>query len=230
VDAYKGDVEEYFPEAANVVPCEELEEADAVNFLGIECLRFDLDFGAQPNIFEVDGTTVVGLGQKSGVYHILDAATMGEEINYKQLLGFPSAVGGIVGSAAFDGESIYGPHTIGGYLWSIDKDDAAVRWVTPVADAVHWGNPVTYANRVLYTADLKGFLNAYDAQTGAQLLALPMTVGSQTRENPTFTWGGVTVARHTIYASIGVGLTSAGLPSMPNGFVIAYRPLPNPLP
>jgi hypothetical protein len=34
------------------------------------------------------------------------------------------------------------------------------------------------------------------------------------------------VARNTVYASVGVGLTSVGedMPEMPNGFVIAFRP------
>jgi hypothetical protein len=75
---------------------------------------------------------------------------------------------------------------------------------------------------VLWTVDLKGFLDAYDPGTGAPLQHIPMAVGSDTRENPTFSWGGVTVARNAVFASIGVGLTSAGLPSMPNGFVIAF--------
>jgi hypothetical protein len=56
---------------------------------------------------------------------------------------------------------------------------------------------------------------------------LPMQVGSDeaTTTNPPLSWGGVSVARHLVFASVGVGLTSAGLPSMPDGFVIAYAPL-----
>jgi hypothetical protein len=77
---------------------------------------------------------------------------------------------------------------------------------------------------VLYTVDLRGFLDAYDARTGAPLLHLPMKLLTHTQA-PTFSWGAVTVARHRVYASVGVGLASAGLPSMPNGYVISYRPL-----
>jgi hypothetical protein len=78
----------------------------------------------------------------------------------------------------------------------------------------------------VYTPDLKGVLDAYDAGTGAPLLHRPMGVGADTGADPTLSWGGVTVARNTVYASIGVGITSAGamFPSMPNGFVIAFRP------
>jgi polyvinyl alcohol dehydrogenase (cytochrome) len=222
---YKGDVEEFFPELDETPGCEELEEVDNAFAAGFECANLDLDFGATPNLWWDGNTRMVGAGQKSGVYHAMRAADM--EPVWKTLVGHPSAVGGIVGSAAFDGRYIYGPHTTVGYLWALDtKDEGAIRWIAVTGDGVHWGNPVTVANRVVYTPDLKGFLNAYDAGTGLPLLQRPMGIGSDTYENPTFSWGGVSVARGTVYASIGVGLTSAGemFPSMPNGYVIAFKP------
>lgn len=226
VGSYKGNVEEYFPELSNTIPCHEIEDISGVYGLGIECARLDLDFGAQPNIFRLpNGRQVVGVGQKSGVYHVFDADTM--EPVWKAEIGVPSAVGGIVGSAAYDGRNIYGPHTIGGYLWSMGRSDGSVNWVSPTSDAIHWGPPVTIANAVIYTVDLKGFLDAYDAGTGAPLLHRPMELGADTHADPTFSWGGTTIARQTVYASVGVGLTSTEQDSwaMPNGFVIAFRPL-----
>jgi polyvinyl alcohol dehydrogenase (cytochrome) len=226
VGVYKGDVEEYYPDLTGVIPCGEVEDISGAFALGIECARLDLDFGAQPNIFTLpDGRSVVGIGQKSGVYHVFDASTM--QPVWKSVVGVPSPVGGIVGSAAYDGETIYGPHTIGGYIFSLDAADGALNWASPTADGVHWGPPVVFANHVLYTVDLKGFLDAYDADTGAPLLHMPMFVGADTHADPTFSWGGTTVARNTVYASVGVGLSSTELPnsSLPNGFVIAYRPL-----
>lgn len=221
VASYKGDVEEYLP-----VENKECDEEDPVGaFLaGFECGNLDLDFGAPPQIFKLaDGTKVVGAGQKSGVYHVMNADTM--EPVWKQIIGVPSPVGGIVGSPAFDGSSIISPHSIGGYMASLNKDTGTPNWIAPTADGVHWGSPVTVANGVAYSADLKGFLDAYDTKTGAPLLHAPMN-SLDTGTNPTFTWGGVSVARNTVYASIGVGITSAGdgFPSMPNGFVIAYKP------
>jgi polyvinyl alcohol dehydrogenase (cytochrome) len=223
--SYKGDVEEYFPALADNTSCD---ENDPVGFFlaGFECGRLDLDFGAAPNVFtDRLGRRIVGVGQKSGVYHAFDPVTM--RPIWKQLMGAPSAVGGIVGTAAFDGTALYVPHSIAGYLVSLDRDAGLPRWVAPTADAVHWGNPVTSANGVVYTVDLKGFLDGYDAGTGAPLLHRPMALGAATGAAPTLSWGGVTVARNTVYASVGVGLTSAGagLPAMPDGFVIAYRPV-----
>lgn len=224
VGAYKGDVEEYFPALAENTSCD---ESDPVGFFmaGFECGRLDLDFGASPNIFtDRLGRRTIGIGQKSGVYHAVDPATM--QARWKQVMGAPSAVGGIVGSAAFDGTALYVPHSIAGYIASLDRDAGTPKWVSPVGDAVHWGNPVTSANGVVYTVDLKGFLDAYDAGTGAPLLHRPIGVGANTGASPTFTWGGVTVARNRVYASVGVGLTSASpdVPAMPNGFVVSFRP------
>jgi len=226
--SYKGDVEEYFPQVDELSACEELEEIDNTFAAGFECANLDLDFGATPNIWWTDdGRRLVGAGQKSGVYHAVEPVTM--EPAWKTLLGHPGPFGGIVGSAAFDGERIYGPHTMVGYLWSIDKDDGALQWITPVGDAVHWGNPVTIANRIIYTPDLKGFLNAYDTGTGAQLLARPLPLGTAreplpTGKDPAITWGGASVARGAVYVTIGVGLASAGFNSMPNGYVMMFEP------
>jgi hypothetical protein len=231
VASYKGNVERFYPgatEGLNEI-CEQAEALPGFFAAGLECARLDLDFGTTPNIFtDRSGRKVIAAGQKSGVLHFIDADTM-EEVG-QTLLGVPSPVGGIVGSSAYDGTNLYGPHTIGGYLWSVNGTSHTPNWLSPTLDGVHWGPPVTHANRVLYTVDLKGFLGAYDAGTGVPILQLPMSVGSETRENPTFSWGGVTVAQNTVFASIGVGLSSANLPSMPNGFVIAYEPAATPLP
>ena len=130
------------------------------------CGDIDLDFGASPNLFRVGGRKVVGAGQKSGVYHVFDAKTM--KPVWTEVVGPPSAVGGIVGSTAFDERAVYGPVTVPSHLWSLSKPDGQlVRWAAPVGDGVHWGNPVAVANGVVYTTTFTGFLNAYDARDGS---------------------------------------------------------------
>jgi polyvinyl alcohol dehydrogenase (cytochrome) len=218
VGHYKGDVEEYFPQVGENFSCD---PNDPIGFflVGLECGRLDVDFGATANIFELDGRTVVGVGQKSGVYHLIDAKTM--KPVWKSVVGVPSAVGGIVGSTAYADGNIYGPHTVGGYMWSLDSAGLQ-RWVSPFADGIHWGPPATYANGVVYSVDLKGNLVGMDAATGLQVLNYPML--PETAPDLPNTWGGVSVARNTIYATVGVGITSAGLNSVPGGYVIAFRP------
>lgn len=218
VDSYKGDVEEYFPQVGENFSCDPNDPIGGF-FAGIECGRLDVDFGATANIFEFDGRTVVGVGQKSGVYHVMDAETM--EPVWKALVGVPSMVGGIVGSTAFDGENIYGPHTVGGYMWSVN-DAGTQRWLSPFADAIHWGPPATYANGVVYSVDTKGNLVGMDSATGAQILNYPML--TETAPDSPASWGGAVVARNSVYATVGIGITSAGLGSVPGGYVMSFQP------
>src|SRR5947209_20255279 len=111
---------------------------------------------------------MVGASQKSGVYHAFSATTMKQA--WKSIVGPPSSVGGIVGSTAYDGRSIYGPITLGGYVWSLDRASGSPRWLAPIGDGAHWGDPVAVADGVVYTVGLSGFLDAYDSATGVSLL------------------------------------------------------------
>ena len=224
IASYKGTIDEYAP-GASELPCYDIPGNPAPYYpqgLG-QCGDIDLDFGSSPNLFTLpDGRHVVGVGQKSGVYHVMDARTM--KPVWKQVVGAPSSVGGIVGSTAIAGGRVYGPITTAGYLWSLDQGSGAHQWLAPVADGVHWGNPVSTANGVVYTVDFRGFLDGYDAATGVPVLHRPLLLGGPAE--PTLSWGGVSIARGTVYASIGMS-------GLPNGHVVALRPsgtAPVPLP
>ena len=65
-------------------------------------------------------------------------------------------------------------------MGAIKSASGGLRWASPVADGAHWGEPVSVANGIAYTVDLKGFLDAYDAATGAPLLHRPIALGSAT--------------------------------------------------
>ncbi|MQA64062.1 MAG: PQQ-binding-like beta-propeller repeat protein [Actinophytocola sp.] len=192
---FQGTLDEY---------AEELSEAPCVDLPGNPppyypqglgaCMDQDLDFGASPNLFrDADGDMLVGEGQKSGEYHVVDAATM--EHTYSTVVGPPTALGGIVGSTAVDDQRVYGPITVGGYLWGLEQDEGNLAWVSPVADGAHWGHATSTANGVVYTIDVPGTLRAYDAATGVPLYAAPQSskVGANLG-------GGVSIARNTVYA------------------------------
>jgi polyvinyl alcohol dehydrogenase (cytochrome) len=208
IGSYKGNVDEYIP-GLSELPCYDVPgNAPPYYPQGIgACGDIDLDFGAAPNLITgPDGRKLVGAGQKSGVYHVFDAKTM--EPVWTQIVGPPTAVGGIVGSTAYDGNAIYGPITVPGYVWSLGLE-GSYRWAAPVGDGAHWGEAVAVANGVVYTTDLTGFLDAYDARTGALLAKRPLLLGGS--NNPaSLSWGGVSVARHTVYAAVGIRGLSEG--------------------
>jgi len=214
VGVYDGTPEEYQAAAENM-PCFDLPGNPPPYYpqgLGA-CGDMDLDFGASPNLIRTGNRLLVGAGQKSGVYHLIDATTM--KGVWHTIVGPPSAVGGIVGSTAYDGHAVYGPVTVGGYEWSLDRASGSPRWLTPVADGAHWGNPVSTADGVVYTVGLTGFLDAYDTATGAPLLHHWMGADVNGGDLAA-SWGGVAIARNTVYATV-------GMTGLPNGYVIGYR-------
>jgi plastocyanin len=215
VGSYKGDIDEYLP-ALSQLPCYDFPSNNPPWYpQGIgSCGDIDMDFGASPNLFTgPDGRKLVGEGQKSGVYHVFEARTM--KPVWKQVVGPPTAVGGIVGSTAHDGEAVYGPITVPGYLWSVAAGDGAHRWFGPIGDGAHWGPPVAVANGVVYTVDLTGYLDAYDARSGVLLARRPLALGGGGPAS--LSWGGVAVARNTVYAGVGLG-------SLSEGFIVAFKP------
>jgi polyvinyl alcohol dehydrogenase (cytochrome) len=212
---YDGTIEEY-DSVGRKLPCYDIPGNPAPYYpqgLGA-CGDLDLDFGASPNLIHEHGRLLVGAGQKSGYYHLIDARTM--KGVWKTVVGPPSQFGGVVGSTAYAHGRIFGPVTIGGYVWSLDAASGQQKWVAPVADGAHWGDPVATADGVVYSVGLTGFLDAYDANTGAPLLHHPMAADVSPGD-PAASWGGVSIARHTVYATV-------GMTGLPNGYVIGYRP------
>jgi polyvinyl alcohol dehydrogenase (cytochrome) len=214
VDHYKGEVDEFFP-VLSETPCADLPGNPPPWYPqgGGACADLDLDMGASPNLYKLKGKTVVGVGQKAGIYHLVNPKNM--KGIWKTQTGNPGAVGGIVGTTAVSPEGVYGPNTAGGYIWGIDRASGMNKWFGATADGAHWGNPVASANGVVYTTTLTGFLNAYEADTGVPLLSSPMMLAGG--GDPKLSWGGVSIARHTVYAAV-------GMTGLPNGYVIAYRP------
>jgi polyvinyl alcohol dehydrogenase (cytochrome) len=213
IDSYKGIVDEYIP-GLSEMPCYDIPGNPAPYYpQGIgSCGDIDLDFGAAPNLITgADGRKLVGAGQKSGVYHVIDAKTM--DPVWTQIVGPPTPVGGIVGSTAYDGKAVYGPITVPGYVWSLGQQ-GSYRWAAPVGDGAHWGEAVAVANGVVYTVDLTGFLDAYDARSGVLLAKRPLLLGG-TANPASLSWGGVSVARHTVYAAVGIR-------GLPEGHVVAF--------
>jgi outer membrane protein assembly factor BamB len=177
------------------------------------------DFGASPNLFsDAQGRKLVGDLQRAGVYHGLDRTTM--QGAWTSVLG-PTIPLGNASTATVAGGAVFATLDPG-TLFSLDATSGVYRWASATADGVRY-QPLVSANGVVYTVDAKGFLDAYDASSGLPLLHRPMGVGADSGVDPTVTLGGLSIARNTVYGTVGAGGLIPGL----NGYVIAFRPDPS---
>lgn len=181
------------------------------------CGQLDLDFGAAPNLFTIDGHEVVGDLQKSGVYHVANAGSMAPEWN--TIVGASCQVCNAA-STAFDGASVLGVSAPGGTLYGLDRSSGSRQFLTPIGDGAHY-QAISEADGVVYTTDGEGFLDIFDAATGLPIMRRQMT---QDTGLPTasLTSGGIAIAYHAVYVVASGGTTQvSGAPA--GGFLIAYR-------
>lgn len=171
----------------------------------------DADLGSSPNLFTGPyGEPLVGEGSKDGTYYALDRNTM--KLVWSRTLGAGSAVGGILGSTAYDGTHIYGPVTIGGEQWAINPADGSIAWASTDVGPLHWAS-TSVANGVVYDSDMSQVLTLRDASTGAVLNKLP--IGGQA-------YGGVALAGGYVFADTGTQSST--------GWIDAFRADPNAAP
>lgn len=154
----------------------------------------DFDFGAHANIFEIDGRKVVGAGQKTGVYHLLDATD--GTIVWQTQLSVPTSplpiegaesLAGIQWGASYDGSRLY-VATYGanpGTLFALDPGDGHLLWRTPnPADGClidlppvpmdplcqeSMPNAVSSSPGLVYEGSMDGKMRVFSADTGAIL-------------------------------------------------------------
>ncbi|AOK28066.1 MULTISPECIES: PQQ-binding-like beta-propeller repeat protein [Burkholderia] len=144
----------------------------------------DFDFGAGPTLLTVHDRPgkpqlLVGAGQKSGVYWLLDAQT--GAIRSSTVVGPGSALGGIEWGTATDGKRIYVanadydrvPYTVNGKSVTVGSfaaiDPATGKILWQVADPS--GNaltiaPVSVSNGVAFVSSMSGHMYALNAATG----------------------------------------------------------------
>ncbi len=178
------------------------------------CGQLDLDFGAAANLFRTSsGTELVGDLQKSGVYHVADAATM--KPAWTALVGASCQVCNAASTAVYGG-SVYGVGTPAGVAFSLAGDTGRSDWLSPVGDGIHYES-VSAADGVVWTVDSQANLDGFDAATGQVLVRRPLSVdaGAPIVNN---TSSGVAIAEHELFVAAG----GAGYAST-TGYVVAYR-------
>ncbi len=181
----------------------------------------DVDFGASPTLYtDTLGRKMVAAYQKSGWLHAGYRRTMTHA--WSEPLSPAGTPLGNYTSTATDGTNIFGVGTFPGQMWSINGSTGDRNWVSPVI-TTFGANPVAYANGVVYHADGKGFLDAYDSATGIPVLHRPMSL--DTGAPCTNIGGGVSIARNTVFSVCGERDVSHGFGPVDadSGWVIAYR-------
>ena len=196
---------------------------------GVKLAGPDYDFGSEPNEITYQTAkgpkTVIGAGQKSGIYYALDPDT-GAELWHTQV-GPGSSLGGMEWGSASDGKRIYvsisnfygipyGPKgSISAGSWSaLDPATGTILW--QVADpngAVDLG-PLTISNGVLFVPSMgAGYLNLTDSSaTAPTMLALDASSGKTLWQFPA---GASVIAGASIVNGIvywGAGYGHLGLP------------------
>lgn len=225
VASYKGNVDQYTQtlQALSQTPVCSASTAAPDPLDDPACGQLDLDFGAAPSLFTVNGHLAVGDLQKSGVYHVADARSMAPVWN--------TIVGGTcqacnAASAAVDGSSVLVEGTPGGLLNALGRNDGTRTWATPVGDGAHYQS-ISTADGVVYTLDTAGFFDAWDASSGMPLLRHPMAADTQF-PNAALSSGGIAIAGHTVFVAASSETSTAVDPANPgappaNGYLVAYR-------
>jgi polyvinyl alcohol dehydrogenase (cytochrome) len=134
----------------------------------------DADVGASPNLWSCGGRQMVGVGQKNGVYHALDAKT-GKTL-WHATLSVGSTFGGVLGSAAFlDGRLIVTSNvgdpasnatTNRSVVVALDPANGKRIWTKPFAGNIF--APVTGVHGLAFVGTDAGRYYALSTSTGAQ--------------------------------------------------------------
>jgi len=156
----------------------------------------DFDFGDSPQLYRLpDGRKVIGDGQKSGFYHVLDAAT-GATIHFQQFLPGSTLGGLYTDSAVADGivfapgnnRTVSPPHSV---LIAMTGDGTTELWRFETTGLE--ANGVAVANGVIYfKPSTDPNLYAFDF-AGNQLAAI--SVGGSN--------SGVAIARGQVFLGLG---------------------------
>ncbi|MBW7904970.1 MAG: PQQ-binding-like beta-propeller repeat protein [Phycisphaerae bacterium] len=185
----------------------------------------DFDFGDSPQLYRVQGQLRVAAGQKSGFFHVVDAATGASLTSPVQYLpggtlgGFhmdSASAGGVnfaTGNYWFDPFS--GGQPEGGAVFAISPDGTQELWRFDTPGPIIAGTAV--ANGVVYVQSLDGMFYALDASSGAPLLQADF--GGQS-SGPSISRGRIYLGTGDVmssvfdffYVPVGGSVTALGLP------------------
>jgi polyvinyl alcohol dehydrogenase (cytochrome) len=166
------------------------------------CINADLDFGASPNLFSItlpghkDPVDVVGCGDKSGTYYVIDRTGVNSESgvkwNDKDATKLPywtrnvvagGPAGGIIGTAAVDQDAhrIFfstapGDNPLQPQLptqHALNADDGSIVWQNTNEANTQASYAPTFATpSLIFAGSMFGTMRVFDAKTGTRLLSI----------------------------------------------------------
>ena len=180
---------------------------------GYEPGHVDADFGDSPQVYRLaNGRKVVGAGQKSGFYHVVDAVT-GKLVN--QISVEPGGtLGGLFSDTAVANGVVYAnglnwpglasdPTTaVAGDLIAIAGDGSHELWRFTTARSPDAGGVVVANGVVYFISSFNGNLYALDASSGAQLASVPVGVS----------FDGPSIADGRIFLGTGIKIGTSDFP------------------
>jgi polyvinyl alcohol dehydrogenase (cytochrome) len=203
----------------------------------------DYDIGATPNLFTIDDDgiprDVVGVGDKAGIYRVLDRDS-GELIWSRTLeQGFfisSRKTGGIIAPAAYSEGRIFvasNTSSSASKVWALDADTGTIDWVSASIGSVNFGGPAV-ANDVVFfggsgfaVGENRGDPNDLGVGAPGSLIAFEASTGSVLRNITLFAGrgGGFSIAHGRVL--IGSGFSFFAVADEPlTGAVEAFSVTP----
>ncbi len=176
--------------------------------------RDDLDFAGAPNLIDIDGQALAGLGNKDGVYYVVDRTT-GQRVTSAVATG-PGltrpggnfSTGGFIGPAAYQDGIVVGGTAVGPapYLHGIAVPSGAVIWQNQEPSATYAASAIVNGTAIIGGTDFT--LRAVAVGTGKKLWSQPMKGAVS---------GGVAITREDVFAVAGIREPGLGKRSRSSG-------------
>lgn len=163
--------------------------------------RDDLDFAGAPNLIDVNGRALAGLGNKDGSYYLVDRAT-GAPVTTVQATtpglnrpGENFSTGGFIGPSAYKDGTVVGGTAVGPapYLHGIDAARGTIAWQNQEPSATYAATAITGKVAIVGGTDFT--LRALTVDAGKELWSHPMKGAVS---------GGVAITREDVFAVAGI--------------------------
>ena len=208
VASYKGIHDTVVPGAQDQPVCETAPDAHHYAYtFSTTCLAVDVDFGASPNLFRVNGEKRIGGLQKAGIYHIVKASDM---TGLSRTPVGPGCFACDAASSAYADGHAYVPGGPPGEMVAVKGSNGVPSWASPIGGGFTY-NPAAVSNGVVWTTDGNGFLDGFDQETGAPLVKRNMQDDTEASMRQTTSSAGIAIAHNTLYTALA-------------DYVVAYRP------